>query len=138
MTPLRQLLRQQRWLALWLVGFALALRIVVPAGYMPVFSGHALTIELCSGYGPVKMTMTVAGMDMSDAGHTSGKQHHDKTDSPCPFSGLTTPALSGADPILLAAAILFIMLLASRRPITQPVRAGSRLRPPLRGPPFRF
>lgn len=113
---------------------ALLVRLAVPAGFMPMFDHGSLSIVIGTGYGPQTVQVDMPGMDMSGAGHKPGKQHHDKTDTPCPFSGLTAPALSGADPILLVAALVFIMLLASRVPDRQPVRAYVRLRPPLRGP----
>ncbi len=116
---------------------ALLVRLVVPAGFMPVFDHGTISIVLCTGYGPQTVQLDMPGMNMSGDGHKPDN-HHDKTDTPCPFSGLTAPVLSGADPIVLAAAILFIMLLVSRVPVREPVRAYYRLRPPLRGPPSRI
>lgn len=101
---------------------------------MPDFSDGKIEISICTGYGPMKMMMTLPGTEKGQP----GSDHHDKPEMPCGFSGLSMPSLAGADPILLAVAILFIMLLAGRKPVQPPVAAIFRLRPPLRGPPFRF
>ena len=108
------------------------MRIVVPAGYMPMFSGHSVMIELCSGYGPIEMTMTMPGM----ANHPDKKGEHGKGEMPCGFSGLSTPSLAGADPILLATAIAFIIAAAFRPVPASRVVLPTYLRPPLRGPPI--
>jgi hypothetical protein len=46
------MLKQSR-LGMWLVLLALALRIVVAPGFMPVVSGNGLTISMCTGQGAV-------------------------------------------------------------------------------------
>jgi len=56
-------------------------------------------------------------------------------DQPCAFSGLSAPALGGADPLLLAAAIVFILAAAFRGEHKLVLRRGSYLRPPAQGPP---
>lgn len=40
-----------RTLGLWLTAFALALRLIVAPGFMPVANGDGFTIALCSGQG---------------------------------------------------------------------------------------
>ncbi|WP_373928598.1 hypothetical protein QTN93_18930 [Sphingomonas aerolata] len=52
MTPLRRLLRDHPALAAWLVVVALAMKILVPGGFMPVVANGVLTIQLCAGVGP--------------------------------------------------------------------------------------
>lgn len=105
------------------------MRIVVPAGYMPVFSASAVTFELCSGHGP--MTMVMPGM----GDHHDQKGGHDKSEMPCGFSALATPSLAGAAPILLALAIAFIVAIVSRSVARGRIAPPSYLRPPLRAPP---
>lgn len=129
MTSLRHYFLQRRSLALWLVGLALLMRIAVPAGYMPMFSGHSITVELCSGYGPMKMAMS--GM----ASHDGKKSEQGKSEMPCGFSGLSTQALAGADPMLLALAIAFIIATVFLSVPPVQVALPTYLRPPLRGPP---
>lgn len=136
MTSLRHHILRYRATAALLLAAALLMRVMVPAGFMPHLGQGTVTIILCTGTGSQAVEMAIPGM--SGSGHHDGKSEHDRTEAPCVFSGLSAPALSGADPILLAGAILFIMLLAVRipdRPRPSPV---DRLRPPLRGPPAIF
>lgn len=117
---------------------ALLTRLLIPAGFMPMVEHGKISIVLCTGYGPQTVQMDMPGMDLTGAEREPDKDHHNKAESPCPFAGLSAPALSGTDPILLAATILFIMLLVGRMPVQPPFVASFRLRPPLRGPPSRF
>ena len=108
------------------------MRVVVPAGYMPTFAGNAVTIALCSGYGPMKMSMPgTAGM----AGHQDKKSDHGKSDMPCGFTGLSMLSLAGTDPVLLALAVAFIVATTFLMVPPSPVVVPTFLRPPLRGPP---
>ena len=131
------------------------MKLLIPAGFMlSVVSGH-VAITLCSGFAPVTkagtspmltampMQMAMAGpasdpgaMDMAAMpGHDPAKDHG-KTEMPCAFSGLSTHALASVDPLLLGAAIAFVMGISLR---PSPPRARSAtlyLRPPLRGPPI--
>ena len=121
-------------MAVLLLLAALAARLLAPAGFMPAFGAQGFAIVLCSGHGPVT---AMADMTMHDmGGHVpAAPEDHAKTDMPCGFSGLATPGLAGADPVLLALALLFIVATALfTRPIFC-VRRVARLRPPLRGPP---
>lgn len=128
MTWFRHHVLRRRALAVLLVGLALLMRIAVPAGYMPAFAGGAITVVLCSGDAPQKMTMAMPG----GAGHRDGEHGREL---PCGFSALSVASLAGADPVVIPAAIAFIVattIAASR------ARVAARtpyLRPPLRGPP---
>jgi hypothetical protein len=126
-------------LAALLVAAALLVRLAVPAGFMPV-PGGGFAITICTGYGPLSPTTTA----MPDAPHAMPDMHHQDVgedggsvvSSPCAFADLAMPALSAADPVLLAAALLFVLAAALARAPDLPVRAFPRLRPPLRGPPL--
>lgn len=113
---------------------ALLLRILVPAGFMPMAATDGtITIRICSGTqdGPTTMEMPIPGLPAGHGDH----QKPVRAEMPCAFAGLAMPMLSGADPLLLALAIAFAIALASR--IVQPVPPARALylRPPLRGPP---
>jgi hypothetical protein len=127
---LRDILLRHRMLAVWLAVLALLMKVAVPAGYMIGTEHGSITIELCSGTGPMTMTMQMPGM-----AHHDNKSDHGKGEQPCPFSGLSAPSLAAADPILLAIAITFIVATVFRIPDKSVVRAPAFLRPPLRGPP---
>lgn len=140
MTALRQHLMRRPVLAALLVAFALLMKVLVPTGYMFGTSPNgSITIELCSGYGPVAVAVAAPTHGMADH---HGEHHHGKHDHqgkempPCAFSGLSAPTLAGTDPLLLAVAVAFIIVTIFRI-AAWPVLPGvpSYLRPPLRGPP---
>ncbi len=117
---------------------ALVMKVLVPAGFMPVVSGGRVTIEICGGIAPaqtVMAPMTAMTMAMPGMAHHSGKSDHQEREMPCAFSGLTAPSLAAVDPVLLAIAIAFIVGLAFRVRTAVPIAAQPYLRPPLRGPP---
>lgn len=132
MERLRALIVERRhWWAL-LVACSLAVRLIVPAGFMPVMDGGRVTLQICSG---MISTGTMAAMP----GMRHGKSDlpaQSKVETPCAFAGIGLAALGAADPVLLLAAVLFAFLLASRVvPQVLPAPPG-RLRPPLRAPPL--
>lgn len=130
MNTLRHHVLRRRWLAVWLIALTLFMKVLVPSGYMLGTSNGSITVELCSGYGPMKMTMPMPGM-----AHHSDKQDHGKTEQPCAFAGLNAPAMAGADALLLALVVAFIIATVFRMAVRPVPRQSSRLRPPLRGPP---
>lgn len=107
------------------------MKVLVPAGYMPSVSAGSITIELCSGYGPQKMVAAMSGMTH----HPEKKGEHGKAEIPCAFAALSAPSLAGADPLLLALAIAFIVATVFRIGRPTAVSTPAFLRPPLRGPP---
>jgi hypothetical protein len=73
-------------LALVVLACALGLRMLVPQGWMPVSDTHGFRITMCTGTGPMDMTVTMPGMTMHD-----GKAGHDQQpmqDHPCTFAHL--------------------------------------------------
>lgn len=134
---LRRLVLTHRHLAMLLCIGAFALKLLIPSGYMISGDRGTLTITICSGTAPKSMTMDMLGThgDMSGSGHT---KEHSKPEIPCAFSGLSAQALGGVDPLLLVAAIAFVMAIGLR-PLRLVVRPPTPyLRPPLRGPPARL
>jgi hypothetical protein len=66
---------------------ALALRVLVPVGFMPVFgAGEPFTMQMCHGSGPVP----AASQPLPDGGApaSDGRGHH----APCPFAATGTAA----------------------------------------------
>ena len=122
-----------------LLGCALLLRVLVPAGWMPA-AGGGLRIALCADGGAMagfareaqlRFDQAVAGA----AGHRSGDRGDDpRKDQPCAFSGL---ALAWTQPDA------FGLLPPAPAPATTPIRAlvasvGQGLAappPPSTGPP---
>ena len=132
MSSVRHLVLTHRRLFALLLLAVMAMRILLPAGVMPSIQQGQITIIVCTGEGPQMMQMPIA-ID-EDAGH-QGDAHKAKAGAPCAFAGLSSPALSGADPVLLAAMLLLVFVAAIRAPDQRPARFTDRLRPPLRGPP---
>lgn len=132
MIAIRRLFRDHAWIAAFIVAAAMLLRVVVPAGFMPTTGDDGrLTVMVCSGDGSRAMTIAIPGLGKTEK--RGGE--HEKPGAPCAFAGLSAPSLGGADPILLAAALVLATLAALTA--DTPVRsiAARRLRPPLRAPP---
>jgi hypothetical protein len=126
--PIRAFLWHNRRLAFGLVVVALLIKALIPAGYMlSDQAGHVLTVTICGDASGQTVTkqITVPG--------ESGT--HAKAEATCAWGLLAMAALGGADVLLLAAALAFILALGftAVRPAL-PARRG-HLRPPLRGPP---
>jgi hypothetical protein len=121
-------------LTLVLVVLALAVKALVPAGYMISSTGERfLTVTICADASGTPKQMRTAIPDKNE----TGGDHSEAADTsqPCAFSGLGHAALGGADPILLAAALAFILLIGFAPFRATPARDLAFLRPPLRGPP---
>ena len=134
MSRLRALTHRYARLALVLVVLALAVKAVVPAGYMISSSGERfLTVTICADASgtPKQMRIAIPDKDQTAGDHSEA----DDKSQPCAFSGLGHAALGGADPLLLAAALGFILLVGFAPLRAPPARDIPFLRPPLRGPP---
>ncbi len=128
-----------RTIALALLACALALRLLVPAGWMPVADAQGLHLVLCSGSGPLEMPsphVLPAMAGMHQAGHTGHDHHHQgMPDHPCAFAGLglalAEPVLPMLAPVAIAAQTLVTLIPAA-------VAVGRGLAappPPPTGPP---
>jgi hypothetical protein len=74
----------------WLLAFvilALAMRMVVPAGWMPSFADGRATITLCTGAGMVE-----AWVDADGKIHKDSPAKKSANDQPCAFAGLSAAA----------------------------------------------
>lgn len=119
---------------------ALAIRALVPAGYMPVRSADGLVISLCNGQGTVPLVVDVAATGDIRIMPADGDDGHRGTphdsDGLCIFSALTAPALQVAAPPIAAAVGLVLRAAAPIRPAALLLAQASFVRPPLRGPPL--
>lgn len=132
MTALRHALHRHVWLAATIIVLALAMRAIVPSGFMVMNNSKTFTIGLCND---MAATATLTIPMKKDASGTAGKEQG-KGDGVCPYAGGAHAAIGGADPLLLAAAIAFVLAIAIRFvPIARPAPIA-RLRPPLRAPPL--
>jgi hypothetical protein len=111
---------------------ALAMKALMPAGMMFAVQDRHITVVVCAdGLGEHRTVDLVVPIDQAPA----GKKSTGTDDTPCPYAGLGMAGLPGANAILLAGALGYILVRsipASPAPRLEPVR---QLRPPLRGPP---
>jgi len=136
---LRRHLKLQRWLAAWLIAFAFAVRLLVPAGYMPM-AGKA-GLEICAEQTPDMASMP--GMTAMDAmpGMSGKRMGHGKSmpgdhDHDCGFGA----AVGGIAqlPTLILPALLAPVALPQGFVIQRIMRPGLGLAappPPKTGPP---
>ena len=118
-----------------LVAAALCLRMVMPAGFMVAPDAKVLTIRICVDSLDHDAIAAIAVPMKGSAGKTGGVGSG-VGKGECAFSSLGMAATGGADAVLLALALAFILLLGfASTPAPHPRRL-SRLRPPLRGPPL--
>lgn len=132
MQTLRAYLREHSRLALLLVVIALALKAVVPTGYMVGTQGKSLTILVCGDLSGEHLTtqITIPG--------TGKAEHQTKGGEACPYASLSFASLEGGLPPFVVLAIAFLLLLGFA-PVSLPRLAGpTYVRPPLRGPPARI
>lgn len=132
MPTIRTLIGTRPWVAALLIAAALAVRVLVPGGYMPVVDHGRILVKVCTGMpdGPGTMTLAVPGLDH---GPPAGDVAHGK----CAYADLAQSVTGGVDPVLLAVMLAFAMSLALVRAVPVAPAAPGWLRPPLRGPPAR-
>ncbi|WP_423601824.1 hypothetical protein [Sphingomonas sp. MS122] len=112
-----------------LLALALVMKLAVPPGFMPVAASGQIMVLVCTQFGPQHVAIDVPGMPAKpDDGA--------KMDQPCVFAGLGLAWLPGADPALLAAALVFILALGFAAVGVPRLARTPYLRPPLRGPPL--
>lgn len=124
-------------LALAVIACAMALRMLVPLGWMPVSDGHGFRITMCTGSGPMDMAVAMPGMAMHHGDDHTGQDHGQQPmqDHPCTFAHL---ALSFAEPVLpvLALPPLARAEALAARPLTLAIGRGlAAPPPPATGPP---
>ena len=138
MTALRALFRLHPALAAVLVAAALAMKILVPNGYMPVTGAAGITLQLCPGSAESAQAPAAMAHHMMTAPASGHREHMpaSKAEMPCAFAGLAAPVLAAVDAVLLAVAIAFVAAVAIRGVARSAPRAVPRLRPPLRAPPL--
>jgi hypothetical protein len=122
---LRQSQAGQSLLALAL-GLVLAVRIMVPTGFMPAATAQGMVIQLCSGL----------AIDLPQSGGAPTSDKHASADRPCMFAagldhgGALVPASAAK-----AGQRVFAALPAAIRPIPPHVRHLAAPPPPSQAPP---
>lgn len=135
MTNIRAFFRQRLRLGAMVILLALAMKALVPAGYMigPA-NGMAITVSICNGSG-AEQTITIPMED--DA--TGGSQHDGGSsgDGICSFSALSHSISDNpVPPTLLLIAFAFIMRLGLARFAFSTRPQFRYAQPPSHGPPL--
>lgn len=127
---MRSGLGRHKALALAVLACALALRMLVPQGWMAVSDNHGLRFVLCSGTGPLEMTMAMPGM----AGHHD-QSGHDRPmqDHPNAFANL---GLALIEPMLIEPLLLAAVALEPKALTVAIGRGLAAPPPPSTGPPI--
>jgi hypothetical protein len=133
MRRLRHILLEQRRLALWLVAIALAVKALVPGGYMVGQQGTALTIAICGDAAGANLVRKIVVPQRETPEDLA--LHHAKG-AACPYSALDMAGTAGTDPSLLVLALAFILAIGLAPLVAPALATRSHLRPPLRGPPL--
>lgn len=129
MAAFRLFLRDHRRFAVLLVALALAMKALMPAGYMVAADGaQVLTITICADAQGGSYTKQIV-VPHSGKHAAPAEQAKDA----CPYSALSMAMLGGADATLLA--LVFILALGFVAAPRLRLEQTLRLRPPLRGPP---
>lgn len=130
MQRLRASIRDHRHLALLVLALAFLVRAALPAGYMVARDASSvITIAVCSDASGVHKTTQLVIPAKPGAPVKPAK------DGSCAFSAMAKGALGGTDPILLALAFAFILVLGLAPARMLPARPVPHTQPPLRGPP---
>jgi hypothetical protein len=132
MQGLRAIFQRNRWLALLLVVLAIGMKAMAPTGYMLGEQSKTLTFQICDGHGGQTVGQVAVPASTEKNG---GKGPIAKHEGICPHSALSHAAMTGADPIQLALALLFIFTLGFAALVLRVRAHVLHLRPPLRGPP---
>ena len=128
----RALIRRHVWLAALLMVAALAMKALVPAGFMVAGDGpQAITVVLCHDLGGGSVSRQVTVPIRQSAGELPGKVAKGE----CPYATLSLASPAIADPVLELAALAFLMALGFG-PVRGPLLTQTaRFWPPRRGPP---
>lgn len=134
MIVLRAFFRKHHYFAVLLLFCAVSVRALVPTGYMIGPSSKTLSVQICSDGLSAKMTQQIT-IPMEQGSHDKSGSGHQRMEGTCAFSSLAMAGIAGADPVQLALALAFILLIGFARATFAVPLPSSHLRPPLRGPP---
>ena len=129
----RTLLGRHRACAALLLACVLAMKALIPAGYMASPGTQLLSVAICADAAGGAQLRQIA-MPMKGA-PAPGSSEHGKAGMVCAFASHAMASLGGADSPLLALALAFLLAIGLVAVIPPPPAAPLYLRPPLRGPP---
>lgn len=133
MPALRTMIRAYPRLAALLLALALAMKALVPGGYMVGAGTRSLTLEICADSLGQHLTRQITVADTKP--HTADVAKADMAKKPCTFAAHAAPLLGGADGWLLAGALAFILALGFAPAHAPLLRRRTNHLPPPCGPP---
>ena len=134
MQALRAFFRDRHRLAIVLVALALCLKAVVPAGHMVASDARVISVAVCADTQGKRLVRQIVIPAESGRPQDNGGGHA-KPEGACAFSALAFAALGGADLLVLAGALLFLLAIG-HLPHSLPRRRAIRFQlPPSRAPP---
>ncbi len=144
-----------------LLALTLAMKLLVPAGYMFDRTSPFPAVVICPDANPNSVVKTkpaaasshgghnmqamsgdmdhmsgAMGQMSDDAGQDDGSHGAHGSKNPCPYSLLPMASMAAAEGTLLAIALTFILTLGFARVLAPQLARSLHLRPPLRGPPI--
>ncbi len=132
MKLIRHLLQtRSSWFAV-LFTLVLAMKALVPNGYMISADSETITVKMCNGVGDGQQTIEIP-MNVGGNEHDSGSN---MTSEACSSSSVSQSTMTATDPLQLSLALSFIMLVGLVAKTAILLEHSVRLRPPLRGPPI--
>ena len=140
MGSVRNFWRSHGMLAALLLAAALLMRAAVPSGYMVSQAPGGPLLSLCAGSTNAaaldrEAIATLRQLQAIAAPNEAGHEPAREAAKVCPYAVLAQASLPGADPILLEAAIAFVLALGFAALALPALRRPAFLRPPMRGPP---
>lgn len=126
----RLLLNNGLWFAV-LFALALAVKALVPSGYMISSDSKTITVMICNGAEGAQQTIAIP-LETGTGSHHSGS---DNSPEVCASGSFSQSTMTMTDPIQLAMTLAFIMLAGLVIAVAIPSARPVRWRPPLRGPP---
>jgi hypothetical protein len=123
--------RHARCFVAALFALALALRVIVPPGFMPTQTAHGVVVSICDGMGGARSM--VVDFERSDDGKRLPE--HEKSSAPCTFAVHSASALAADPALAVALPILVWAALELARPICSKLPDVHFLTPPPRAPP---
>ncbi len=118
---------------LLLCALSLAVKAVVPVGFMVGTQSRVVTVEFCADSTGERMLRQIT----IPLDHSHDRQETSKTSQGCAFSSLGAGGLAAQAPALIAAAIAFVLAMGFG-PVTLPLIGDfPHIRPAPRAPPAR-
>lgn len=140
MASIRIFWRSHRMVAAWLLAAALIMRAAVPSGYMISQGPDNSLLSLCAGSTGTaaldrEAIATIHQLQAIAAQNKAGHEPAHEAAKVCPYAVMAHAMLPGADPILLEAALAFVLALGFAALAVPVLRRPAFLRPPMRAPP---